>query len=113
MFKSRKKKRQEILEHQQNVKKEDFDFDRIALFFIHDDHSNAQQIIDDRTLNDLDFDDLFISMDRTSSSIGQQFLYSRLRVIPSRIGQSLQYDQYIEYMNVKPKGGCNNGIEFT
>lgn len=102
MFKSRKKKRQVILAHQQNVKKEDFDFDRIALFFIHEDHSNARQIIDDRTLNDLDFEDLFISLDRTSSSIGQQLLYSRLRVIPGNIGQSLQYDQYIEYMNTNP-----------
>jgi hypothetical protein len=102
MFKSRKKKRQEILEHQQNVKEEDFDFDRIALFFIQEDHSNAQQIIDDRTLNDLDFEDLFISLDRTSSSIGQQLLYSRLRVIPSNLSQSLKYDRYIECINANP-----------
>lgn len=102
MFKSRKKKRQEILESQKNVKAEDFDYERISLFFLHEDHQNAHQIIDDKTLNDLDFEDLFISMDRTSSYIGQQLLYSRLRVIPEDSSQSKLYDQLIEYMNTNP-----------
>ena len=103
MFKSRKKKRQEILEGQKNVKAEDFDFERISLFFLHEDHQNVHQIIDDRTLNDLDFEELFISLDRTSSSIGQQYLYSKLRVIPNDLSQSQIYDRYIDYLNREQK----------
>lgn len=103
MFKNRKKKRQEILERQKNVKKEHFDFERISLFFLHESHSNAHQIIDDRTLNDLDFEELFISIDRTSSSIGQQLLYSKLRIIPNDLSQSRIYDKYIDHLNANPE----------
>ncbi|MEM9338416.1 MAG: DNA mismatch repair protein MutS [Bacteroidota bacterium] len=102
MFRSRKKKKLEILEQQKNVKDDPFDFERISLYFLKANHSDAHQIVDDRTLNDLDFEELFISMDRTSSSIGQQLLYSRLRVIPKDPGQSRRYDRYIDYMNLNP-----------
>jgi hypothetical protein len=99
MFKSKKKKRQELLERQKNVKDEHFDFERISLFFLHEDHQEAHQIIDDRTLNDLDFEELFISLDRTASSIGQQYLYSKLRVIPGDVSHSQVYDNYINQLN--------------
>lgn len=99
MFNRRKKQRQEILQRQKNVKEGYFDFERIALFFLHEDHQDAHQIIDDRTLNDLDFNELFISLDRTASSIGQQYLYSKLRVIPNEINQSQVYDDYINHIN--------------
>lgn len=103
MFKKGKKKRLEILEKQRQIKEEDFDFERIALFFEHDDHKEAEQIIGDRTLNDLDFEDLFISLDRTSSSVGQQYLYSKLRVIPKVVNQSKLYDQYINRLSREQK----------
>ena len=99
MFKSRKKKRQEILERQKKVKDEYFDFERIALFFFHENYQNDHQVIDDKTLNDLDFEELFISLDRTASSIGQQYLYSKLRVIPQEASQSQVYDYYIKHLN--------------
>jgi len=98
MFKSRKRKHQEILERQKNVKEEYFDFDRIALFFNHENHEKEHQVIDDRTLKDLDYKELFISLDRTSSSIGQQYLYSKLRVIPLQASQSQIYDDYIKHL---------------
>lgn len=113
MFKSKKKKRQEILEQQKSVKGESFDFDRISLYFLHENHKDAHQIVDDRTLNDLDFEDLFISLDRTSSSIGQQLLYSRLRVIPNNLNQSRQYDQHIDYLNLNPDQKEDSIIELN
>ena len=99
MFKSRKKKRQEILERQKRVKEEYFNIERISLFFLHEDHQDVHQIIDDRTLDDLDFEELFISLDRTSSSIGQQYLYSKLRVIPRDVSHSQVYDHFIDHLN--------------
>jgi hypothetical protein len=111
MFKSRKRKHQEILERQKNVKEEYFDFDRIALFFNHENHEKEHQVIDDRTLKDLDYKELFISLDRTASSIGQQYLYSKLRVIPLQASQSQIYDDYIKHLtenkeqkNSQPEG---------
>lgn len=113
MFTSRKKKKKEILEQQKNVKDDSFDFERISLYFLNANHTDAHQIVDDRTLNDLDFEDLFISMDRTSSSIGQQLLYSRLRAIPADSSQSKRYDQYIDYMNLNPDQKENAIIELS
>ncbi|MEQ8241448.1 MAG: hypothetical protein RIA69_19705, partial [Cyclobacteriaceae bacterium] len=101
MFKSKKKKNREILERQQKVKEDYFDFDRISLFFLHEDHQEGRQIIDARTLNDLDFKELFISLDRTASSIGQQYLYSKLRVIPRDVSESQVFDHYIHHLNSK------------
>lgn len=44
-------------------------------------HSNAYQIMEDDVCNDLDLDAIFKQIDRTSSKIGQQYLYYKLRVI--------------------------------
>jgi hypothetical protein len=38
--------------------------------------------LDDRTWNDLLLDDVFVHLDRTESSVGQQVLYARLRSAP-------------------------------
>ncbi|WP_031426479.1 MutS-related protein [Flavimarina sp. Hel_I_48] len=43
--------------------------------------NNVYQVIDDDTCNDLDFDQVFERMDHTSSKIGQQYLYYKLRVV--------------------------------
>ncbi len=40
--------------------------------------------LDDRTWNDLLLDDVFVHLDRTESSVGQQVLYARLRSAPRR-----------------------------
>ena len=103
MFKSNKKRRKEILERQPNIKAEDFDFERIALFFSHEDHPNNHQIVDERTLEDLDFEALFIALDRTSSSVGQQFLYSKLRVIPKDLQRTQQYDHHVRNLSSDQK----------
>lgn len=62
-----------------------FDFDRIKRY--HNNcafNGNTYQKISEQTANDLDLDNLFEYIDRTKSSIGQQFLYNKIRVIPNQ-----------------------------
>src|SRR5215211_5231927 len=39
--------------------------------------------LDDRTWTDLDLDDVFVAIDRTTSTLGQHALYHRLRMAPA------------------------------
>src|SRR5215467_13987915 len=55
---------------------ESSDIDNIADFFRAHPTDGA---LDDRTWLDLLMDDVFMHLDRTESSVGQQMLYSRLR----------------------------------
>ncbi|MFI2742754.1 DNA mismatch repair protein MutS [Zhouia sp. PK063] len=58
-----------------------FDFDDIKKYFRNKDNSTAYQVVSDKTCNDLDFDDLFMFLDRTHSKVGQQYMYNHLRAI--------------------------------
>ena len=58
-----------------------FDFNLIGKYFRRKDNSDAYQVLSDKTCADLDFDDLYMFLDRTNSKIGQQYLYNKLRVI--------------------------------
>lgn len=62
------------------MKKDSFDFDYIERYFRKKDHSNAFHVLFDKVCHDLDFNELFMFLDRTESRIGQQYLYERLRV---------------------------------
>lgn len=59
-----------------------FDFTAISSFFQYKDHKDSYSVISDQTFTDLGLDELFMFTDRTSSRIGQQYLYNMLRVIP-------------------------------
>ncbi|KIX19824.1 DNA mismatch repair protein MutS [Flavobacterium sp. 316] len=63
------------------LKDDFFDFDSIEKYFRKKDNSKVYQVLSDKTCNDLDFDDLFMFLDRTHSKIGQQYLYNHLRTI--------------------------------
>ncbi len=63
------------------IKDEEFQFDLIKRYFDKKHNSDAFQILSDKTCNDLDFEELFMFLDRTTSKIGQQYLYHKLRVI--------------------------------
>lgn len=81
---NRKKKSIAILKDSFTViKNESFDFNLIERYFRNKDNSGSFQVISDKTCNDLDFDEFFMFADRTTSKPGQQFLYDRLRNIPS------------------------------
>ncbi len=63
------------------MKDDYFDFEKIEKYFLKTDNSDAYQVVSDRTCQDLNFDELFQFLDRTTSRIGQQYLYKKLRVI--------------------------------
>ena len=69
-----------------NPKKDEYyNFDLINQYFKNSTNKkNAYHIISDQTNSDLDIHDLFKYIDRTSSKIGQQYLYFKLRVIEQK-----------------------------
>lgn len=67
------------------VKNEDFNFELIEGYFRKKDHAGSFQVLSDKTCQDLDFDELFMFLDRTNSKVGQQYLYDQLRTLsPSK-----------------------------
>jgi len=84
MFINRKKKiKEKILGEFGNLKLDSFDFEYIESYFRKKDNSTALQSLSDKTCNDLDFQELFMFIDRTNSRVGQQYLYNKLRNIPA------------------------------
>ena len=65
------------------LKDDDFNFDLIEKYFRNKNNTASFQILSDRTCNDLDFQELFMFLDRTNSKVGQQYLYNTLRNIPT------------------------------
>jgi len=80
-FNRKKKINERIKESFGKIKDDSFDFDIIEKYFKNKNNSDAHQVLSDKTCNDLDFDDLFMFLDRTNSKVGQQYLYNKLRTI--------------------------------
>jgi len=53
-----------------------YDFDNISNYFY---NKKINDFVSDSVVNDIDLDDIFIYIDRTTSKIGQQYLYFKLR----------------------------------
>lgn len=82
MLFSRKKRILRELEAQfGQTKSEGFNFQLISRYHENKDQNDVYQVLSQQTCNDLDFDLFFQYVDRTSSKIGQQFLYDKLRTI--------------------------------
>ncbi|MGA8854786.1 MAG: DNA mismatch repair protein MutS [Christiangramia sp.] len=83
MDKARNKStRKSLIENWGKPKNEKYlDFDLINQFFKNHKSPNVFQIISDNTWVDLDMDEVFKFLDRTTSKIGQQYLYFKLRTI--------------------------------
>ncbi|MCM4152588.1 DNA mismatch repair protein MutS [Arenibacter sp. N53] len=81
MFRKKKKQTEKFKTSFGKLKKDSFDFKLIDNYFKNKDNSNAFQVISDKTCNDLDFEELFMFLDRTTSKVGQQYLYNNLRTI--------------------------------
>ncbi len=83
----KKKKLEQLKKSLENnwgkIKKETvYNFEIINQYFENSKNKkNAYHIIPNQTKNDLDIDELFKYLDRTSSKIGQQYLYYKIRVI--------------------------------
>ncbi len=79
--KKEKRIKAEIRKSYGKPKTETFDFDAIRRYSDRNPETGFQKI-PEKTCTDLNFDDLFAYADRTSSKIGQQCLYNRMRRIP-------------------------------
>lgn len=77
-------------------KDDDFRFDLIEKYFINKDNSDSFQVLSDKTCNDLDFEELFMFLDRTTSKVGQQCLYNNLRAIPNYINDKDKKEKLIK-----------------
>lgn len=65
-----------------NCKPEHFNFDLISRYFYNTAKYKANyHLITDKVKDDIDLDEVFRYIDRTSSKIGQQFLYNKIRTI--------------------------------
>lgn len=77
MFKLRPKKKEPAPIEKGFLKNTSFDFEAIKSYFEHG--GNLDKALSDRTCNDLDFEEFFMFADRTTSNVGQQFLYNQLK----------------------------------
>jgi hypothetical protein len=74
-------------------KKEYYNFFVISKYFNNNTHKEkAHHILSEKSKVDFDIDDIFKFIDRTSSKIGQQYLYFKLRTIGS-IKELLKFDE--------------------
>ena len=102
MFMSAKKRKKQILQQYKNIKKTAFDFDRIARYFAAADRGDALQVLPDNVLKDLDFEELFMYLDRTCSNIGQQYLYAALRTVPKTGDRCRRFEKTIRFLDANP-----------
>ena len=82
MFNQRKKLRNKLLDNFGQVKEEYFHLDRIRLYFDLRPEQEHFSPVSDKTCNDLDFEEFFQFADRTTSRVGQQYLYAQMRLLP-------------------------------
>ena len=79
-----------------------FDLDKIKWYFENNDTSGTYQILTEQTCSDLNFDEFFIRINSTSSCVGQQYLYDRLKRIPKEPEISA-FDDTIQYLKANPE----------
>lgn len=85
-------------DRKEEVKSDFFDFERINSFWKKN-QTNEHQRISEDTAKDLDFEELYMFLDRTISSVGQQYLYYVLRTIPRNNYRAAKFESIIETLN--------------
>lgn len=95
-IKKSKSSKEKLLESFGYFKDDSFEFIHIESFCLEKSKEENAQIISDKTCNDLDFQELFMSIDRTSSRVGQQYLYNQLRTIPQNSNEIEKNEKLIE-----------------
>ncbi|WP_461115438.1 MutS-related protein [Spirosoma jeollabukense] len=81
------------------LKQEPFEWDKIKRFFQLSDKTSVYQVISDRTCQDLDLDELFMFIDRTSSKVGQQMLYATLRTLHQTTNRTQRLEKIIHLID--------------
>ena len=75
-----------------------FDLDKIKEYFNHKDTDRAFQVLSEQTCTDLNVDEFFVLINATSSCVGQQYLYDRMRRIPHEPEMAESDEEAIRYM---------------
>lgn len=78
-----------------------YDFSLIGRYFYNATASidNFYQVVSDKIRDDLNLDSLFQFIDRTSSKIGQQYLYYKLRTLNKDVETLKKFDALVELMS--------------
>lgn len=95
LFGRKRKYNEAFLNSFGEIKDDAFSFDLIETYFRNKKDESSFQILSDKTCQDLDFDELFMFLDRTQSKVGQQYLYNKLRRIPSNQDQINRSEELI------------------
>lgn len=77
-------------------KLEYFPFDKIEQYHRLVDHTDVPAV-SAQTQSDIDFQDLFVYLDRTTSKVGQQFLYDQLLTPSGDLGKLRVFHEQVEY----------------
>ena len=99
MFTSKERKLAQVKAKSGILKTGSFDFNNIASFFTLSSNKDFYQVISDRTFQDLDMDEVFMFLDRTTSKVGQQVLYRVLRTIPESQNRIDRFEQINRILN--------------
>ena len=99
MFRSKRKQQAELLANYRHAKTDGFNFDSIQRYFLGHDSSEAYQVIADSTYHDLDLNEVFMSIDRTVSTVGQQYQFYLLRTLPPDDTRARRQETIIRLLN--------------
>ncbi|MDR2913749.1 MAG: DNA mismatch repair protein MutS [Tannerella sp.] len=97
-FKKRIKKNNGLSDPWNKVKDELYEFDSVGSYFRNKKHDSAFQVINDKTVNDIDLHEIFMFIDRTNSRTGQQYLFNKLLTINLPHSYDAQ-ERLIDYFN--------------
>ena len=104
MFSSRKKRILKNLEASfGEMKTEGFNFDLIKRYYSNLKQTGNQQILSDQTCDDMDFDLFFTFIDRTTSKVGQQYLYAKARTFDYSPGKFNYQETVIHHFEKHPE----------
>lgn len=84
-------------------KDESCNFDLADKYFRNRNKEDDFQILSNKTCNDLDFNELFMFADRTTSKVGEQYLYNTLRTIPADGKKFVRQEELIREIEADPK----------
>ncbi len=102
MFDQKRKLKERFQKSFGKIKDESFTFELIESYFKKRDKSEAFQVLSDKTCNDFDFNELFMFIDRTTSKVGQQYLYNTLRTISSSNDKFVVQEKMIHKISNDP-----------
>lgn len=74
--------------------KKTYNFNLIGRYFYKRLHPLCHQVISDKISADIDLEELFVKIDRTTTAIGQQYLYAKIRTVKKK-EELFEFDTYV------------------